>query len=131
MLKKLLLLMVLIPPAEILLLIQAEKLFGFGLTILLLLIAGLIGVAIVRSQGTVVYYRLRRELAQGQAPGLTLLDGFLLLLGGVLLIIPGFLTDLAGLLLLVPLVRRSAQNLLLFWLWRAVERGNIRFFTRR
>lgn len=130
MFKKLLIIIMLLPLVEILLLIQAGKALGFWPTVLLLCFSGLLGAAVVRSRG-IIYYRLRRELAQGQAPGLTMLDGLLVLLGGVLLIIPGFLTDLAGLLLLFPSSRRLAREMLVSWLWRAAERQDVWFFIRR
>jgi UPF0716 family protein affecting phage T7 exclusion len=47
------------------------------------------------------------------------IDGFLLLFAGVLLIVPGFITDAVALLLLLPPVRIAARSLLL------------RSFTRR
>jgi len=130
-LNKLFLLIILIPLAEMLILIQVGRTLGFWQTMLLLIFLGFIGVAMVRSQGITLYYHLRREIAQGQVPGLALLDGLLVLFGGILLIIPGFLTDLAGLLLLFPSLRRLARDMLLAWILRSVERRSIRLFIRR
>jgi len=130
-LNKLLLLIVIIPLAETLILIQVGKVIGFWQTVLLLIFLGLIGVSIVRSQGITVYSRLCREITQGQVPGLALLDGLIVLFGGILLITPGFLTDLAGLLLLIPFVRRFVRDMLLAWVRHSVERRSFRLFIRR
>ncbi|OPY58217.1 MAG: phage T7 F exclusion suppressor FxsA [Pelotomaculum sp. PtaU1.Bin035] len=126
MLYRLLLLLVLIPLLEMLILIQIGRIFGFWHTLMLLIILGLVGAAMVRSQGFSVICRLRQEIARGQVPGLSLLDGMMVLTGGILLITPGLLTDLAGLMLLIPFIRRRARGMLLAWFWRFMKKRTVR-----
>ena len=44
----------------------------------------------------------KAELAAGRVPAAELIDGLLLLIGGIVLLTPGLLTDLAGFCLMVP-----------------------------
>jgi UPF0716 protein FxsA len=44
-------------------------------------------------------------VAEGRSPGREVLDGALILLGGLLLIVPGFLSDVLGAIALLPPTR--------------------------
>lgn len=79
---------------------------GFGWALLLLLAVSAFGPFMVRRVGTGVLTRTRRRLVDGETPTGELLDGVVVLLGGVLICVPGFITDTAGLLLLVGPIRR-------------------------
>ena len=46
--------------------------------------------------------RIRQEAAQGFPSGDRIVEGVLIVIGGVLLVTPGVLTDLTGLLLIAP-----------------------------
>ncbi len=87
--------------AEVLVAIQVAHAIGALDTILLLIVSCPIGIWAMRSQGRVVWRRLTGALAVGRPPGREVLDGALVLIGGLLLIVPGFIGDLAGALLLV------------------------------
>jgi len=65
------------------------------------------------------------ELAQGRLPAAELLDGALVLVGGVLLLTPGFFTDLLGLFLLIPASRALIKQFVGLWLQRRLDRGTI------
>ena len=58
------------------------------------------------------------RLSQGRLPGVELLDGALILAGGVLLLVPGIVSDVVGLLCLLPFVRPPLRHLLLAWVRR-------------
>jgi UPF0716 protein FxsA len=75
-------------------------------TLLLVVLAAVIGVAVLRYQGLSAFRKINRDIQKGQAPEAGIVNGFLIMVAGLLLIIPGFLTDIAGLLLMIPLVRR-------------------------
>ena len=49
--------------------------------------------------------RIREQLDAGTMPTNELIDGGLVLVGGLLLIVPGFITDAIGLLFLFPPTR--------------------------
>jgi UPF0716 protein FxsA len=73
--------------------------------VLLLIAISVVGLWVVKRQGTGVLRRARAQLAAGQVPAIELIDGVLLLLAGVLLLVPGFVSAVVGLLLLIPVVR--------------------------
>jgi UPF0716 protein FxsA len=79
------------------------------LPMLLLLIAGWpVGLWALRSQGRIAWRRLSEAVAGGRPPAREVLNGALVLLGGVLMMVPGFITDALGLLLLLPPTRALA-----------------------
>ena len=100
-----------VPLAELYVIIQVGSAIGALNTVALLLLMGLAGGWLMKREGLGVLRRVQSQLAQGRAPGTELVDGFLILLGGALMLSPGFLTDALGLALLVPparaLVRRA------------------------
>ena len=102
---RLCLLFVLVPCLELLLLFQVGERIGFPVTVGVILLTGVVGAWLARWQGYQVVERLRGALRQGRIPADEALDGFLVFVGGVLLVTPGLLTDLCGLSLLTPLAR--------------------------
>lgn len=117
-----LLLFVLIPLLEIVLLIQIGGEIGALATIAWLIIAAVLGLALVRLQGVATLMQARTMMAQGKAPAEALANGLLLAFAGVLLIVPGFASDAIAFLCLIPAFRRL---LLRRWL------GKMRFSTTR
>ena len=102
----------LVPIVELYVLIQVGSAIGALDTVGLLLLVSLVGAWIVKHQGAGAWRRIRDELAMGQLPGASLVDGALIFAAGVLLLVPGFVTDVLGLLLLVPPVRHLTRALL-------------------
>lgn len=94
-----------IPFIEIWLLIKVGGVIGALPTILLLIFSGIFGVSLLRHQGLVTLTKFQREMQAGQRPAQALLEGTMMLLGGLLFIIPGFFTDMIGLILLLPPTR--------------------------
>jgi UPF0716 protein FxsA len=97
--------LVLLPIAEISLLMTLGGIIGVIPTILAVILTAVVGANLVRSQGFELWQRLQRELAQGQMPTQALMEGMMILAGGLLLLTPGFITDLMGLLCLLPVSR--------------------------
>ncbi len=122
---RLVLLFTLVPAIEIYLLIQVGAGIGAMNTLLLIVATGVVGAHYARLQGFQVLRRLQDSLASGHPPANEILDGALLLLGGALLVTPGLLTDAAGLSLVFPPTREWWKRLLLEWLRRKIERGEI------
>ena len=102
---------IVVPIAEIAVLIQIGQTIGFLPTLTLLILDSVLGAVLLRSQGRAAWVRLHRALAEGRIPGREVIDGALVIFGGALLLTPGFLTDILGLILLLPptraLVRRA------------------------
>jgi UPF0716 protein FxsA len=97
--------------AELFVVIKVAEAIGVALTILALIASWPLGVWALRSQGRVVWRRLADAIAVGRPPGREVLDGALVLLGGVFLVVPGFIGDVLGAWLLAPpsraVVRRA------------------------
>jgi UPF0716 protein FxsA len=93
------------PVLEIAVLIEAGEAFGLWPTIGGIILTGVIGAFLFRTQGLRIMQELQATLAAGQTPITALLDGAGLLIAGTLLFLPGFVTDAIGLVLFVPAVR--------------------------
>ncbi|HEY2815173.1 MAG TPA: FxsA family protein [Acidimicrobiales bacterium] len=98
--------------AELWVMVVVASHIGVLNTIGLLILITIAGVWIVKRQGVAVLGRLHTTIDQGRVPHRELVDGFLILVAGVLLIPPGFITDVIGLLLLVPPVRWGIRALI-------------------
>lgn len=70
---------------------------------------GIAGAALARAQGLQTLHQLKLKMSQGVFPGDQLLDGALILAGGLLLLTPGLITDAVGFLALVPGSRRLVR----------------------
>jgi UPF0716 protein FxsA len=118
-------LLVVWPLAELFVIVKISEAIGFLFMLLLLLISWPIGSWIIRHEGRAAWRRLQQALAVGRSPTNEVLDGALVLFGGLLLLVPGFITDTIGLLILLPpsraLARRvAARNYRSVWLNRIV-----------
>lgn len=126
---KLFLLFVLVPVAEIYVLVTVGSSIGAFPTVALVILTALAGAHLARMQGLSTMMRIRENLDQGFMPAEELLDGVLIFLAGMVLLTPGFLTDIAGLLILLPVTR----NLFKQWLrkkfdeWRQNPNVHITF----
>jgi UPF0716 protein FxsA len=102
---------IVVPLAELYVLIQVGQAIGALPTIALLLADSVLGTVLLRTQGRSTWRRFNEALAAGRPPAREVLDGALVIFGGAFLITPGFITDLIGLVLLLPptraLVRRA------------------------
>lgn len=113
---RLLLLFTIVPLVELWLLLAISQYTGPTLTILLVIGTGIAGAALARRQGWQTWSRIQAQLAQGQPPTGSLLDGMMILIAGALLITPGVLTDLVGFALLVPAIRDVLRQRLGRWI---------------
>ena len=125
MLIRLFLLFTVIPVVEIYLLIKVGSLIRALPTVALLLAISMTGAWLVRHQGFEILRRIQAELAQGRLPAAELLDGAMVLVGGVLLLTPGFFTDALGLFFLFPASRAVIKQFVGLWLQNRIARGTI------
>lgn len=130
MLLRLLALFVLVPMVELALLVWMGSRVGFWPTIALVVLTGTVGALLMRGQGARAFRAIRGEMADGRVPAAELLDGLLVLVGGVMLLTPGPITDLAGIALLVPPTRRRVRAALRRRLERAVREGRVTVLGR-
>jgi UPF0716 protein FxsA len=99
--------------AELWVMVQVAVRFGVLDTIALLVLMPILGIWLVKRAGLAVFRRLHTTLEAGGIPHREVIDGFLLLFAGLLLIVPGFITGAVGLLLLLPPVRIAVRSMLL------------------
>ena len=105
-------LFIIVPIAELALLIQVGQLIGVWWTILLLIADAILGSWLLRAQGRAAWRRFNQALAGGKLPHREVVDGVLIIFGGALLLTPGFITDVFGLLFLIPPTRAVLRRLL-------------------
>src|SRR3954471_4063417 len=108
----LIVLFIVVPIAELAILIQVGQLIGVWWTIALLVADAVLGSMLARSQGRAVWRRFNLALQAGRPSAREVLDGTLVLFGGALLLAPGFLTDVFGIVLLLPPTRAFVRAVL-------------------
>ena len=108
----LLLLFIVVPLIELYVMVQVGQEIGALSTIALVVVISVVGVWLAKTQGLSVWRRTRQQLSAGTVPAAELLDGFLILVAGVLLLTPGFITDILGIALLLPPSRALVRGLL-------------------
>ncbi|MCK4943126.1 MAG: membrane protein FxsA [Candidatus Aminicenantes bacterium] len=121
---RLLFLFVMVPLVELSILIKLGKYLGTLNTILIIILTGILGAAFARSQGAGIISRIRNSLNQGQIPGDELIQGLLILAGGLMLITPGFITDLLGFSLILPYSRKWYARMFLSYIEKKIKSGH-------
>lgn len=106
-LRFLFLLLLLLPVAEIYLLIQVGGVIGAIPTIALVVFTAVLGTLLLRHQGLAVLNRVQAMVQRGETPTVAMLEGLVILISGLMLLLPGFFTDALGLLGLIPPVRQA------------------------
>lgn len=117
MLGRLLVLFLLTPVVELGLLIQIDKFIGFGPTLAVIVVTGVVGSFLARREGLTTWRRVNERLRSGELPGKELADGMIILVAGALLVTPGVLTDVVGFLGLFP----PSRSLIRGWLMRRFQ----------
>lgn len=124
--KWLLLLFTVVPLLEFYLLMTVGSLIGFWPTVGIVLATGMLGAALAKHEGIRVLSKWQKDMNSGRVPADGVLDGVLILVGGVLLVTPGVLTDALGLSLLLPWTRRGLALLVRSRIKKGVESGRVR-----
>ncbi len=113
----LVILFIVVPIAELYVIVQIGSLIGVLPTLGLLLADALLGSLLLRQQGRGAWRRFNEAIAAHRFPGREVADGLMIAIGGTLLLTPGFITDIFGLILLIPpsrgFVRRAMRPLLM------------------
>ena len=104
------LLFLVVPLVELYVIIQVGQAIGALNTIGILLLDSVVGGWLMKREGFGIIRRIQDRLAQGRVPGNEIVDAFLILFGGALMLTPGFLTDLLGMALLIPPIRAVVRR---------------------
>lgn len=103
---------VVLPIAEIYVLIQVGQVIGAWPTVLLLVADAIFGSWLVRREAYAAFRGINTMLNQGRMPVRELTDGALVVIGGALMLSPGFITDILGIFLIAPPTRPLARKAL-------------------
>ena len=126
---RLFLLFTVIPLVELYLLIAVGRALGPGPTIALVLLTGALGAWFARLEGARVIRSWQEAMARQQIPKDGVIDGFLIFVGGLLLITPGILTDIAGLSMVMPATRRLIADGVRRWFERQIAAGRVQVYA--
>ena len=102
-----------VPLIELWVIVGAAQTFGVPETLVVLVLISVAGAYLVKWAGLSVLLRMQATVRQGEVPTRDVVDGFLVLLAGALLLVPGFLSDIVALGLLFPPTRSIARRLVL------------------
>ena len=108
---KLLFLFTVVPCVELYLLFEVADQIGGLETIYLVLLTGIVGASMAKREGLSVIQQIQEASVNGEPPANKLVEGLMVLVGGILLVTPGILTDVFGLSLIFPLSRRLLVGL--------------------
>jgi UPF0716 protein FxsA len=115
---------IVLPIAELWVIIEIGGAIGVLPTLALLIVDSIVGAALARSQGRVAWERFNLALTEGRIPAKEIFNGAMIILGGALLLTPGFITDIFGIALLIPPTRAMIRAFLTRLLGR---RGAVAF----
>ena len=104
--------LLIVPAIEIAVFIKVGQYIGAWKVVALIFLSAILGAVLLRYQSIGVIRRIDRDIRQGRTPDSSLFDGFLIVVGAILMIVPGFVSDLVGLLLMIPFVRMLVRRFL-------------------
>ena len=96
--------------AELASILWIGNFLGVGVTLLLLMAGGLLGVSLIKSAGTGIAEALRSPVQASSLQRGAAGKAVARVLSGVFFLIPGFFSDVFGLLLLLPPVRQWLRS---------------------
>jgi UPF0716 protein FxsA len=108
----LIVLFILVPIAELAVIIQIGQWIGVWWTIALLIVDSVLGSVLMRAQGRSAWRRFNVAVGEGRVPARETIDGALVIFGGALLLTPGFITDVFGAIFLLPPTRALVRRFL-------------------
>jgi len=114
----LLVLFITVPLAELAMLLWLSSVTSIWFTMGTVIVTGLIGTLLARSQGYATWQKIRTQLASAQMPADSMVDAAMIFAAGALLMTPGILTDGLGFSLLIPNCRTWMKRIGLQWIKR-------------
>ena len=120
-----------VPIVEVWTLVAVGQRIGVAWTIVVLVVEFLLGVWLIRHEGSKARTALNNAFASGKLPAGELLDAMLIMVGGVLVMLPGFFLDIFGLIFLLPFTRPLARGLLGLFIARRAARSGINLDVMR
>ena len=103
---RLFLLFTIVPAIELFLLFRVSEYIGSVETVVLIILTGILGSHMARQEGGAVLKKLLTEVQSGRSPAKEIVEGVMILAGGLLLVTPGVVTDLVGFSFIIPFTRK-------------------------
>jgi len=125
------LLFIVVPMLELYLLIKIGSYLGSFNTIALVIITGVIGAFLAKLEGLRLLHAIQKDLSEMKMPGDKLIDGLLILVGGVMLLTPGVLTDLLGILLIIPFTRPIFREMAKKKFTSGMKKGSVKIINMK
>ena len=119
------LIFIIMPLAEIAVLVKVGGLIGLWPTLAIVILTAMAGTWLLRLQGFQTYQRAQAALQRGEAPVAEVLDGVFLFAAALLMVTPGLITDTMGFLFLVPPIRHAVAKGLVNW---AIRNGKLQVY---
>jgi len=126
---RLLLLFVTVPLMELALLLWLSSITSIWFTLATVVVTGIAGSLLARSQGFSTWRKIQREMSGGQMPGSSLIDAAMIFAAGALMMTPGLLTDGLGFALLIPACRNWMKKRAMEWAKKNIHVQTTQFQT--
>ncbi len=123
------LLFTVVPAFELFLLFKIGAQIGGFNTVAIVILTGIIGASLAKSQGLSILMKIQNEMAKGGIPGDAIIQGLMIFAGGLLLITPGFITDISGLILVLPGTRHLLIGAVKAAVIKSMQNGNFKMYT--
>ncbi|MGE7980890.1 FxsA family protein [Solibacillus sp. NPDC093137] len=111
--------------AEIAVFIVIGNAIGVFYTLLLIIFTSIAGLLIAKKRGTKSIQDIQKSMQQGQPPGVSVIETFMIFVGGILLAVPGFITDILGLLFVSGITRNLFKPVIFYFLRKKMKRGQV------
>lgn len=108
---------------EITVLVLVGSAIGVLPTVALLVVASLVGLALLRREGTRTMASFSAAMRERRVPYREVTDGMMIALAGVLILVPGFVSDVLAIALLIPPTRAVVRRVLEGFAARRVGMG--------
>jgi UPF0716 protein FxsA len=118
---KLILIFVLVPLADLILLMELSAVTGWPFSIAMVVVSGIIGAYLAKRSVKAVGVKIRERMVRGQFSPDLLTDGAMIFFAAGLLLTPGFITDAVGLSILIPSCRRWYKDRISNWMKRNIK----------
>ena len=122
-------LFVAMPLVELYLLLTVGSQIGAWNTFAIVLVTGIVGAALAKSQGRAIFTKIQSELNKGGVPADAMIQGLMVFVGGLLLITPGFVTDAFGFFLVIPFTRWFFLKAIKAHFANAIRSGKYKMYT--
>ncbi|KXG74928.1 FxsA family protein [Thermotalea metallivorans] len=130
MLMRFILLFTLVPLVELAILFKINQYIGFGYTLGIVVLTGVLGAYLAKSQGKQILTRIKMEMMEGRMPGEELINGLCVLIGGAMLLTPGILTDTVGFILVIPFPREIVKMYVKSKFRKMIHEGSVHMYFR-